>query len=57
MAKNKKIKEEENTLEEQLLHELIMNKIGQAVTYAEMNKAINELIILFGKRVEKYIEL
>ena len=41
MAKNKKIKEEENTLEEQLLNELIMNKTGKAVTYAEMNKAIN----------------
>ena len=53
MAKNKKIKEEENTLEEQLLNELIMNKTGKAVTYAEMNKAINELR---GKLIQKLLD-
>lgn len=53
MAKNKKIKEEENTLEEQLLNELIMNKTGKAVTYAEMNKVINELR---GKLIQKLLD-
>ena len=53
MGKNKKIKEEDNTLEEQLLNELMMNKTGVAVTYAEMNKAINELR---GKLIQKLLD-
>lgn len=52
MGKEKE-QEIEDILEEQLLNELVTNSSGQAVTYKEMNEAINKLR---GRLLQKLID-